>query len=352
MNRDVGPGASTGSAPTARASTSSARTEGVADPVRAEPVEAPVALSGPAQVPPTCDNTLTVLYDGACPLCRREIAHAQGLADRTTGSALCFVDISQDAQRSAAERAALLARFHVQRADGTRLDGAAAFVAMWQRLPGWRWLARLARLPGVLPLLERAYRGFLHLRPALQALARRWEPTPGLSPHLERELRSDHAGETGAVFIYRGIATVARWRGDAALQAFAQRHGEAEAEHLRLIEQWLPSHRRSSLLGPWRLAGWLTGALPALAGPRAVHATIAAVETFVDHHYQQQIDHIAVHGAPEGLLPLLQRCQQDECHHRDEAAALAGPSRPWPLRLWCALVGSGSAAAVVLARRI
>ncbi len=355
MNRGVGPGASTGSAPTARASTSSARTEGVADPVRAEPVEAPVAHSGPAQVPPTCDNTLTVLYDGACPLCRREIAHAQGLADRTTGSALCFVDISQDAQHSAAERAALLARFHVQRADGTRLDGAAAFVAMWQRLPGWRWLARLARLPGVLPLLERGYRGFLHLRPALQALARRWEPTPGLSTHLERELRSDHAGETGAVFIYRGIATVAHWRGDAALQAFAQRHGEAEAEHLRLIEQWLPSHRRSRLLGPWRLAGWLTGALPALAGPRAVHATIAAVETFVDHHYQQQIDHIAVHGAHElqlSLLPLLQRCQQDECHHRDEAAALAGPSRPWPLRLWCALVGSGSAAAVVLARRI
>ncbi len=301
---------------------------------------------------PQPDDTLTVLYDGACPLCRREIAHAQGLAQRQGDSGLCFVDISADPACDAAERAALLARFHVQRGDGSRLDGAAAFVAMWQRLPGWRWLARLAQLPGVLPLLELGYRGFLHLRPALQALARRFEPTPGLSIHLERELRSDHAGETGAVYIYRGIATVARWRGDAALQAFAQRHGETEAEHLRLVEHWLPPHRRSRLLGPWRLAGWLTGALPALAGPRAVHATIAAVETFVDHHYQQQIDHIATHGAPEGLLPLLQHCQADECHHRDEAAALAGPGRPVLLRLWCALVGSGSAAAVVLARRI
>ncbi len=301
---------------------------------------------------PRPDDTLTVLYDGGCPLCRREIAHAQGLAQRQGDSGLCFVDISADASRDATERAALLARFHVQRGDGTRLDGAAAFVAMWQRLPGWRWLARLARLPGVLPALELGYRGFLRLRPALQALARRLEPTPGLGTHLERELRSDHAGETGAVFIYRGIATVACWRGDADLLAFAQRHGETEAEHLRLVEEWLPPHRRSKLLGPWRLAGWLTGALPALAGPRAVHATIAAVETFVDHHYQQQIDHIATHGAPDGLLPLLQRCQEDECHHRDEAAALAGPGRNWPLRLWCALVGSGSAAAVVLARRV
>ncbi|MFM7507669.1 MAG: demethoxyubiquinone hydroxylase family protein [Rubrivivax sp.] len=302
-------------------------------------------------------DTLTVLYDGGCPLCRREIAHVQGLAQRQGDAGLCFVDISADAACDAAERAALLARFHVQRGDGTRLDGAAAFVAMWQRLPGWRWLARLARLPGALPLLEAAYRGFLRVRPALQRVAQRWEPTPGLSRHLERELRSDHAGETGAVFIYRGIAAVARWRGqrgDEELLAFAQRQGQTEAEHLRLVEEWLPPHRRSRLLGPWRLAGWLTGALPALAGARAVHATIAAVETFVDRHYQQQVDHIAAHGAPEGLLPLLLRCQADECHHRDEAAALAaaaGPM-PWPLRAWCALVGQGSAAAVVLARRV
>ena len=173
-----------------------------------------------------------------------------------------------------------------------------------------------------------------------------------LSKHMVRELRSDHAGETGAVFIYRGITAVARWRGDAQLLQFAQQHGQTEAEHLRLIEQWLPPRRRSRLLGPWRLAGWLTGALPALAGRRAVYGTIAAVETFVDQHYQQQIDHLHVHGGPDGLLTLLLRCQADECHHRDEAAALAGERRPWLLRLWCTVVGTGSAAAVVLARRV
>lgn len=125
----------------------------------------------------TACETLTVLYDGGCPLCRREIAHVQGLAKE--GSALCFVDISTTSDtrpatdRFASDRQALLARFHVQREDGSRLSGAAAFVAMWARLPGWRWAARLAQLPGALTLLEAAYRGFLLMRPALQAIARR-----------------------------------------------------------------------------------------------------------------------------------------------------------------------------------
>ncbi len=299
-------------------------------------------------------DKLTVLYDGGCPLCRREIAHAQGLSKRQGDNALCFVDIGRAEGDGAldAERATLLARFHVQRADGSRLQGAAAFLAMWARLPGWRWLARMGRLPGALTLLEAAYNGFLRVRPQLQALARRWEPTAGLSIHMERELRSDHAGETGAVHIYRGIACVAARRRDTELLGFAQRHGDIESDHLRLIETWLPLQRRSRLLGAWRLAGWLTGALPALAGKRAVYATVAAVETFVDRHYQQQIDHLQHHGGPDDLLRLLQRCQADERHHRDESTALLGTSMPWPLRSWCALVGAGSAAAVVMARRL
>jgi len=313
---------------------------------------------------PATADTLTVLYDGACPLCRREIAHVKSLAERQGDSGLCFVDISRETEgdtRSNSERAALLARFHVQRADGSRLDGAAAFVAMWRRLPGWRWLAKLARLPGVLPLLELAYRGFLVVRPVMQKIARRSDSTrstpasataPQLSVYLERELRSDHAGETGAVAIYEGIAAVAAWRSDAELLEFARQHGHTEAEHLRLIEAWFPPARCSRLLGPWRAAGWLTGAVPALFGRRSVYATIAAVETFVDQHYQQQIDHLQSHGGPEGLLPLLLRCQSDERHHRDEAAALAGAKTSWPLRAWCRVVGIGSAAAVVLARRI
>ncbi len=122
-------------------------------------------------------ETLTVLYDGDCPLCQREIAHVRGLAQRHSDSNLCFVDVSGVEETEAtfgADRATMLARFHVQRADGSSLDGAQAFVAMWSRLPGWRWLARLSRLPGMLALMELSYRGFLLVRPTLQRLVRRW----------------------------------------------------------------------------------------------------------------------------------------------------------------------------------
>jgi ubiquinone biosynthesis monooxygenase Coq7 len=300
-----------------------------------------------------------VLYDGACPLCRREIGVYQGLAAAQPACGLRFVDVSDDAVALPPDtpRSALLARFHVRHADGSLSSGARAFTALWARLPRWRWLALLARVPGVTPLMEAGYRGFLHLRPGMQRLAQAFEP-PALHvpPALVGELRSDHAGETGAVWIYRGILAVSR---DAGVREFARQHLATEQDHLRQITPLLPWPQRSRLLVPWRMAGWVTGALPALAGPRAVYATIAAVETFVDRHYQQQIG--AIDALPEAerlaaapLRALLERCRQDECHHRDEAAA-APPLRQQPpgrlLRGWCALVGRGSAAAVVVARR-
>lgn len=302
-------------------------------------------------------GTLTVLYDGACPLCRREIALYR---DLPALEPLAFVDVSAAALPAGlpptVDRARLLARFHVQRADGSLASGARGFVALWAALPGWRWLARLAALPGATPLMELAYRGFLRVRPAMQRLAAAVEPTILPVPaSLCADLRSDHAGETGAVWIYRGVLAVTR---DASVRAFAHRHLATEQEHLRLVTQLLSWPQRSRLLVPWRLAGFLTGALPALAGPRAVFATIAAVETFVDRHYQQQLDHIdalpaAQRGAAASLRAVLARCQADECEHRDEATALGGGAAPGPLlRAWCAAVGRGSAVAVALARRV
>lgn len=311
----------------------------------------------PSALPPAescAAGALTVLYDGACPLCRREIAMYRGLSP---DQPLAFVDVS-DASAGlppGADRARLLARFHVLRADGSLADGARGFVALWAVLPGWRWLARLAAVPGVTPLMEVAYRFFLRLRPAMQRVAGAFEPSSLHVPAgLRGELRSDHAGETGAVWIYRGVLAVAR---DPAVRAFARQHLATEMEHLRLITPLLPWPQRSRLLVPWRLAGFLTGALPALAGPRAVYATIAEVETFVDRHYQQQLDQIdalsaSQRAAAAPLRALLARCQADECEHRDQAIALGDGAPKWLLRAWCAAVGAGSAAAVVVARRV
>ncbi len=299
----------------------------------------PMTDTTPAQ------SCMTVLYDGDCPLCRREIAVYQGLAAREP---VRWVDVSAPGTDLPDERSTLMARFHVQREDGSLLSGAEAFLALWARLPGWRWLAFLGRLPGAAWLMERAYVGFLRVRPAMQRAARGLD-APAVPDDMLAELRSDHAGETGAVWIYRGIALVTR---DAELKAFALRHGATEQDHLRRVCEVLPWARRSWLLPAWRVAGFLTGALPALVGPRAVHATIASVETFVDHHYQQQIDRIEGRAGVEHLRALLVECQADEVAHRDEALALQTRPPGALLRAWCALVGSGSAQAVKLARLI
>jgi len=115
---------------------------------------------------------LTVLYDGACPLCRREIGIYRGLQSSTP---VCFADVSDVAQPlpGGTTREQLLARFHVRDADGRLLSGAQAFLALWAALPGWRWLARVGRLPGAAWAMERVYRLFLRLRPSLQRWASR-----------------------------------------------------------------------------------------------------------------------------------------------------------------------------------
>lgn len=178
---------------------------------------------------------------------------------------------------------------------------------------------------------------------------------------LRRELRTDHAGEAGAVMIYRGVLAVAR---DATLRAFAQHHLETESRHLALIEAVVPASGRSRLLPLWLVAGWLTGALPACFGPRTVYATIEAVETFVDTHYAAQlvqIDALAPGaGAPvratlAQLRALLAACQQDELVHRDDARARQGEAPRAGLRAaltggWTWIVGAGSSGAVRVSR--
>ncbi len=164
---------------------------------------------------------------------------------------------------------------------------------------------------------------------------------------LTAELRSDHAGETGAVAIYNGILAVSK---DSAVQAFARNHRDTEKRHLALIETILPASQRSRLLPLWRLAGFVTGAIPSLFGPNAVFATIAAVESFVDGHYQQQIERLAAEEFQPQVREILQACREDELHHRDEALELQASAPGVVLRSWCWLVGTGSNIAVTFAR--
>jgi 3-demethoxyubiquinol 3-hydroxylase len=293
---------------------------------------------------------ITVFFDGGCPLCRREV----GIYQRASvGLPVRWHDVNQDDVDLpfGLDRQSALARFHVLRhvPKTELLSGAQAFALLWKHIPGWKWLGAIASVPLVSPLLEIAYRFFLWFRPQLQQLARRLEPAVSQCPgFMVKDLRSDHAGETGAVWIYKGILLLAR---DPALKAFAQHHVATEQKHLDLMNGILPWRQRSRLLLFWKVAGFMTGFLPALVGPRAVYATVASVETFVDQHYQVQIEKLRDSEYP-GLLKTILSCQADEQAHRDEAQALIQKPAGALLKAWCALVGFGSAQAVKLAKLI
>jgi predicted DCC family thiol-disulfide oxidoreductase YuxK len=109
--------------------------------------------------------SVKVWFDGACPLCIREIALMRRLDKR---GAMTFFDVAQGADPSCPiDRAALLARFHAEEG-GVVHSGAAAFAAMWRAIPVLRPLGLAARNPVVLRLLEAAYLRFLIVRPRLQ----------------------------------------------------------------------------------------------------------------------------------------------------------------------------------------
>ena len=112
-------------------------------------------------------SSLTVWFDGGCPLCRREILLIKKLDRRR---AIHFEDVDRADAVCPLDRAELLSRFHAQERGQPVVSGAAAFAAMWRAIPLLRPFGELARLPPVLCALEFVYRRFLIIRPRLQKL--------------------------------------------------------------------------------------------------------------------------------------------------------------------------------------
>ena len=110
-----------------------------------------------------------VYFDGACPLCRREISLYRKVDKKAH---ISWVDVSKsiDAVPNLTNEE-LLKRFHVKAKNGKILSGAEAFFALWRELPGWRWLGKLGKYSFVVNFAEMVYIVFLKLRPFLQKLA-------------------------------------------------------------------------------------------------------------------------------------------------------------------------------------
>ena len=105
---------------------------------------------------------LQVFYDGACPLCSREVA-VYRRRDRL--ARIQWIDIAQpafDAPSFGLDPAGVQQVMHAKTADGRLFTQVGAFVQIWHALPGfpWRALRALFAIPGVISLANIFYRLF------------------------------------------------------------------------------------------------------------------------------------------------------------------------------------------------
>ena len=100
-----------------------------------------------------------VFYNGACPICSKEIEHYRHL-DHSGEQALAFTDISaadHGLSKLPLSQDEAKRRLHVLDADGRLLSGIPAFAMIWAHLPRYRWLSSLTRLPVLRSLLPWLY---------------------------------------------------------------------------------------------------------------------------------------------------------------------------------------------------
>ncbi len=124
------------------------------------------------------DAKLTVYFDGLCHLCSREIDHYR----RQNGSdQLRFVDITLpefDAQTENLDPKLVHKVMHVKTQNQELKTGVEAFIAIWDHLPKYQWLSKLAKTSALRPFLDLGYQGFAAVRPYLPRKTNNCEQSP------------------------------------------------------------------------------------------------------------------------------------------------------------------------------
>jgi len=180
---------------------------------------------------------------------------------------------------------------------------------------------------------------------------RRSKPGPRRA-RVGEMLRVDHAGEYGAVQIYRGQRAIFdAAAGKAKTAALVREMEEGEASHLETFDRLLAERRvRPTLLAPlWNAAGFGLGAATALMGEKTAMACTAAVEEVIEQHYGEQAEELDVTD-PE-LAATIRQFREDELGHKQTAEAEGAEDAPG-FALLKAFIQTGCRIAIKLSEKI
>lgn len=152
----------------------------------------------------------------------------------------------------------------------------------------------------------------------------------------EKMIKVDHAGENGAVNIYRGQVAVARLFNQQLVAQLLEFQAHEEA-HREIFRMYLADHqiRRCVSYHACGFGGLALGLITGFGGRRAIAATTYAVEHVVLAHLADQIDYLRM--ADTNALECVLRIYNDEKEHHDSAEAQIG-SRDWLTRLLIGVV--------------
>lgn len=144
-----------------------------------------------------------------------------------------------------------------------------------------------------------------------------------------RILKVNHAGEHGAVNIYRGQILASRFFAPA-LSAQLLDFRAHEEKHRSIF--WAELQRRGKprcrsyhLCG---IGGLALGLITGLLGRHAIAATTVAVENVVLVHLERQLDELRSND--EGAVAAIRSIIDDEREHRDAFAARLDTGKFWP----------------------
>ena len=115
-------------------------------------------------------KSLTIFFDGSCPICSKEINFYKM---RAGADELSWVDVSDEEipiPIQTRSREELMARFHVLSSSGELVSGGAAFAELWASLPAFKIFGKIFKLPILRYLIDVGYDIFLTLRPKFQNL--------------------------------------------------------------------------------------------------------------------------------------------------------------------------------------
>lgn len=143
---------------------------------------------------------------------------------------------------------------------------------------------------------------------------------------IDQILRVDHAGECGAIRIYRSQIAVARILHPDCVPDLS-RMLEHELRHFRTFDSLLKARgiRSCYALPLWMVGGWMLGSFTALLGKKAIWVCTAAIENTVNQHLDHQVE-VLSRSDPEALAAV-ESIRRDEEEHEDHAVKNGGEGR-------------------------